>query len=127
MTKTLPTLTKFRSLAVLSALAGLSLVAAIGVPESAEAGACGTVKHRFDSDTVYAIRVRAKRTSCRGARRLVRDFYSDRGVHRHGGPTNAETYYTLDRFPGWRCGTGASGGGCKKRGGRRIGWLSVRA
>ncbi len=127
MTEQLRTPINSHPVAVLAALLCLSLVAALGAPEGAEARACGTAKHRVDSETVYAIRVRAKHTSCRGARRLVKDFFNDRGVRQHGGPYGYQTYYTLDRFPGWRCGTGAGGGACKKRGGRRISWETLLA
>ena len=51
--------------------------------------------------------------SCRTARRVLRRFLAGGGV-KHGGPSSAETYWTLGR---WKCGTGAGGGGCI-RGGR---------
>lgn len=109
-----------RALLVSSLLVGFMALAAGAAPQVAEARACGTTKQRVDDGTVYAMRVRAKRAPCRGARRLARHLYGRIGTRRHGGPSNAEAYYTLKAFPGWRCGIGAGGAGCKKRGGRRI-------
>jgi hypothetical protein len=50
--------------------------------------------------------------SCRLARNVLRDFMSGKGI-KHGGPSSAETYWTLR---GWKCGTGAGGGGCIRHG-----------
>lgn len=62
-----------------------------------------------------------KNPTCAVAAGITRDFLTRRGVTRHGGPSNAQTWYTLKRYPGWRCGTGAGGGGCRKAS-RQIGW-----
>jgi hypothetical protein len=62
----------------------------------------------------FAVRKKGKVT-CRGARKLMRLFLNEGQGVKHGGPSSAETYYTLY---GWRCGTGAGGGGCTRRGGR---------
>jgi hypothetical protein len=61
------------------------------------------------------------RSLCPVAVKIGRDFLTSRGLTRHGGPSSAETWYTLKRFPGWRCGTGTGGGGCSK-GQARVGW-----
>jgi hypothetical protein len=64
----------------------------------------------------YRIYVYAnKRTRCRKARHVMKAYWlGDRGtdVIEHGdGP---QQYYTLREFPGWRCDSGAGGGGCRK-------------
>lgn len=61
------------------------------------------------------------RVTCRGARKLMHLFLNEGQGIKHGGPSSAETYYTLY---GWKCGTGAGGGGCKRRGARvQAGWV----
>jgi hypothetical protein len=49
---------------------------------------------------------------CRTARRVVRRFFRGDG-ERHGGPSSAETYWTIGE---WRCGSGAGGVGCIRQG-----------
>jgi hypothetical protein len=62
----------------------------------------------------FAVRKKGKVT-CRGARKLMHLFLNEGQGEKHGGPSSAETYWTLY---GWRCGTGAGGGGCTRDGGR---------
>lgn len=84
--------------------------------------ASGTEVAAKSSRTCRSVRARGRRfrvtivkgsVRCRTARRILRAFFSGKGV-KHGGPSNAQTYWTLGR---WRCGTGTGGGGCI-RGGR---------
>lgn len=57
------------------------------------------------------------RVTCRGARKLMRLFLVEGRGRKHGGPYGYNTYWTLY---GWKCGTGAGGGGCSRPGGRRV-------
>jgi hypothetical protein len=34
----------------------------------------------------------------------------------HHGPENIDGWWTLGRYPGWRCQEGTGGGGCEKGG-----------
>lgn len=65
--------------------------------------------------------IKKGRVSCRGARKLMHLFMNEHQGNKHGGPSNAETYYTLH---GWKCGYGAGAGGCYRRGARvQAGWV----
>ena len=55
--------------------------------------------------------------SCRGARKLMHLFLNERQGSKRGGPYGYNTYWVLY---GWKCGTGAGGGGCKRRGARTL-------
>lgn len=61
-----------------------------------------------------ALDVEAKRVRCKKAKRIDKAFFKRDGTVEHGGPANYQRYWTLSAFPGWRCGTGAGGGGCRK-------------
>jgi len=119
-----------------SAVTGVALVVAssafAGTPDSqpretgnsAHAGAtpspvaavkwkrCGKI--RANASGHFVVRKQGSVT-CRGARKLMHLFLNEGQGVKHGGPSSAETYYTLY---GWRCGTGAGGGGCTRAGGR---------
>jgi hypothetical protein len=63
----------------------------------------------------YRIDVYAKNVSCRRARNVQKAFWrgSEKSVIYH--PMHGvDEYWTLKRFPGWRCTTGAGGGSCAK-------------
>lgn len=73
---------------------------------------CGWMHGRDD----WKAKITATYLRCRKARRILRYWFDDgRGVHHH--PEGTE-WWSLDRYPGWRCGTGAGAGYCSK--GRRI-------
>jgi hypothetical protein len=63
----------------------------------------------------------ARERTGRGQRIDISASFFRRGDawRRHGGPASYQTYWTNERFRGWRCGTGAGGGGCR-RGSRRV-------
>jgi len=103
-------------LALASALVAVSLC----VPGVASARDCGSFDKKISSDTTYTIEVSTSRVTCRSGTRLMKDFWFRRGRVQHGGPYTYNTYFTLKRWPGWRCYTGAGAGQCNKRGGRRV-------
>lgn len=70
---------------------------------------------RFSADNPLRGRVVRGSASCASARAVVRDFIGGKGVG-HGDETDAGTYYTVR---GWRCFSGADGGGCCRRGSSR--------
>jgi hypothetical protein len=75
---------------------------------------CGPVHN----GTGAKIWVSAQGVSCGLARRVDHEFYfgpEDRKRH-HGGSTVEQSWWTLKRFPGWRCGEGTGGGSCHKHG-----------
>jgi hypothetical protein len=75
---------------------------------------CGPV-HGATGGTIW---ISAKRVSCARARRIDREFYfgpEDRKRH-HGDETIQGSWWTLKRYPGWRCGEGTGGGSCHKHG-----------
>lgn len=64
----------------------------------------------------YRIHVYAKKTSCRSARRIQREYWlapRSRKVIVNGG-SGASGYVLLKRYPRWRCGSGAGAGSCNK-------------
>jgi hypothetical protein len=73
---------------------------------------CGKI--RANPSGHFVVRKKG-RVTCRGARKLMHLFLNEGQGVKHGGPSSAETYYTLY---GWRCGTGAGGGGCVRHRGR---------
>lgn len=81
-----------------------------GATASRAARACGSFRLQ---GLRFHVTVQRGPVRCRTARRVLRRFLAGGGV-KHGGPSSAQTYWTLGR---WKCGTGAGGGGCI-RGGR---------
>lgn len=102
----------------LVAIAGTAALAVSGTPAGAQVGPpCASIAL---GPRLSALVSSTAPPGCPTASSIVRDFFAGRTT-RHGGPSNAETYYTLNRFPGWRCGTGAGGGGCRN-GARIVRW-----
>lgn len=63
---------------------------------------------------------REGKVTCKTGKKIGRSFITDGDEwESHGGPAAYQTHYTHPDFPGWRCGTGAGGGGCRK-GSRRV-------
>jgi hypothetical protein len=78
---------------------------------------CGT----FQAE--YKIWVYAKHIPCSTARRIQKEYWlapKSRKVIHNGG-TGAAGWITLERFPGWKCASGAGGGACQ-RGGKVAGY-----
>jgi hypothetical protein len=72
---------------------------------------CGPVR----GNSVATIYISAHGISCHRARRIDREFYfGPQDRKHHHGPENYNGWWTLDRYPGWRCGEGTGGGGCHK-------------
>jgi hypothetical protein len=95
-------------------LAGILMIVLLGVlvvsPEPASASrSCKSVKARSHR---FSVTIEHGSVSCGTARKVIRLFLSGKG-HKHGGPSQAETYWTVR---GWRCGTGTGGGGCIRGG-----------
>jgi hypothetical protein len=60
----------------------------------------------------WKAKITATHIRCRKARRILRYWFEEgSGVHYH--PEGSE-WWTLDRYPGWRCGFGAGAGACSK-------------
>jgi hypothetical protein len=87
------------------AFSDVSLAATQPAAQTSAARRCSTLHSK-------GLRVRITidhgRVSCATARSIIRRYYRGEGK-KHGGPSNAETYYTIGK---WRCGPGAGGVGC---------------
>lgn len=96
-----------------------AFAAASGTDQKARAAAtkrCGVVGGAHRVSAVGAVK-------CRKARKLVRRFRVQERRVQHGDGSLATTYWTVPGFPGWRCGLGSGGGGCRyKSTGRRVFW-----
>ncbi len=71
----------------------------------------------------YTIRVYATNVTCRNARMIQREWWlgPPSAKQRHGRGGLSSTYYTMTRFPGWKCTSGSGGGSCN-RGNRSAGY-----
>lgn len=89
----------------------VATVVSVAPAVAASQRSCG-----LTASSKYAFKVSAHGpVKCRNAKTLVRSFFSRKGFKKHGGPYVANTYYTSRRWPGWKCGLAAGGGGCTKR------------
>jgi hypothetical protein len=88
---------------------------------------CGSFTHRKGGmDPVNdRITVLNRGVSCRTATGVIQAFWSGHGVTQHGGPSDAQSYWTIVAWPGWRCGQGAGAGSCTR--GKAIAAYEVRA
>jgi hypothetical protein len=102
-----------RAFAVLTA--ALALLLALGSPAGASDPwgpgfkSCGSFKSQG-----YTIKVHAKGMTCKRAKAIQREYWNgpkSRKVE-HNGESNADSYVTLKRYPGYRCATGAGAGTC---------------
>lgn len=67
----------------------------------------------YNRITVYS----SRHLPCRTATAVVEGFWGpEEFIVRHGGPSEAQSYYTIKGFPGWRCYQGAGAGSCIRRG-----------
>jgi hypothetical protein len=79
---------------------------------------CGWMHGRDD----WKAKITATEIRCHKARRILRYWFEEGpGVHYH--PEGSESW-TLERYPGWRCGFGAGAGACSK-GNRVAGYQSL--
>lgn len=87
---------------------------------------CGSFTHRkLGMDPVNdRIAVFNRGVSCHTASGVIRAFWSGKGVTQHGGPSDAQSYWTLAAWPGWRCGQDAGSGSCTR--GKAIAAYEVR-
>jgi len=114
-----------RRIACLAALAAGLIVLAPASPAlagSANPGATAAASWKRCGHIGASPRGRFKVTkkgsvSCAGARKLMHLFLNERQGSKRGGPYGYNTYWVLY---GWKCGTGAGGGGCKRRGARTL-------
>lgn len=109
-------------------LAVATLIAfALAIPTHAGAGQwydwpgmkkCSTFKADKQSGG-YTIKVYASKhtqttrsVTCRRAERIQKEYWNGDRSDSHYHPSG--DYVTLDRFPGWKCGSGAGGGLCRR-------------
>jgi hypothetical protein len=77
---------------------------------------CGSFIHRkLGMDPVNdRIAVLNRGVSCHTATGVIKAFWSGKGVTQHGGPSDAQSYWTLAAWPGWRCAQAAGAGSCTR-------------
>jgi len=63
----------------------------------------------------WRVSVLNRGVSCAAATTVIRELWYGQSVQ-HGGPSDAETSFTLPRFPGWQCQEGPVGGVCTEGG-----------
>ena len=105
--------------AVLGISAALALAVSAAAAPSWPTHRCGSFRHWVPPEYglagfYYRITVLNRNVSCRTAMGLIRGFWSGKGVH-HGGPSDAQSWWTLKAYAGWRCGQGAGAGSCTRR------------
>jgi hypothetical protein len=107
----------------------LVLTAWMASSAAPDASASGFPRHKcgsfideqvFSSGEVFYTRVtvfNGNHLSCRTATNVIKAFWGPEGtIKSHGGPAEAQRYYTIEGWPGWRCYTGAGGGSCIRHG-----------
>ena len=74
--------------------------------------ACGSFRAKVGQIDVYA-----RHLSCRRAMRIQREYWLGKRRNKRfvNGGNGANAYTLLDKYPGWRCNSGAGGGNCRKR------------
>jgi hypothetical protein len=88
---------------------------------------CGAFVHRVHGAYPVNDRITVLNggVSCQTATGVIRTFWSGQGVSQHGGSSDAQSYWTLAAWPGWRCGQDAGAGSCTR--GKAIAAYEVRA
>lgn len=85
----------------------LLVILACAVAGGAQAFAHPTTACKSFQANSYTYEVtRNSSTTCKTARAVMREFFTGNPKKR-GGPASYQTYYTLPKHKGWRCGTGA--------------------
>jgi len=110
---------RLRAALVATLLCSTMLAAAVAVAAPTwPTHRCGSFKHWVPGESAvpgvwYRITVLNRAVSCGTATKVIRAFWSGRVVH-HGGPSDAQSWWTLPGLPGWRCGQGAGAGQCTR-------------
>ncbi|HEY1358734.1 MAG TPA: hypothetical protein VGF21_10550 [Thermoleophilaceae bacterium] len=92
------------------AVAATAITAQAGGVSAASAWkSCGKIKAPPSGH--FKVKRKGK-VSCKKARKLMKQFLVQHKGKKHGGPAQYQTYYTLGH---WKCGSGAGGGGCKRK------------
>jgi hypothetical protein len=74
---------------------------------------CGSFESEFEGESYRNVVFNSKGLSCRLAIKVIEAFLNqEEELHHHGGPSSEESWWTTNRFPRWRCFSGAGGGGC---------------
>jgi len=104
-----------RRSAILAALAPLTLLGATGLASSASASAtpklCGYFFRQSQDFIVY----HAGSVSCTTATKIVKDFVLNKGGVTQHGSSDADSYWTIKSYPGWRCSQSMGQGQCTKK------------
>lgn len=85
---------------------GASTASALAVPPSTHL--CGYFFKR-GSDVIVS---KGGPVSCTKATKIIRAFWSGRGATQHG-TSDADSYWTLNAWPGWKCTQSMDAGECQ--------------
>lgn len=104
---------------VLALLAAVSMTGAAHAAPSWPTHRCGSFLHWIPPQYAlaglwYRIEVLHADVGCREAMAVIETFWSGEGVH-HGGQSDAASWWTLPRHPGWECREGAGAGSCTQK------------
>jgi hypothetical protein len=94
------------AVALLAALL-LSAATASAVLASSSPRLCGYFFKRGQDVIVY----HAGAVKCKKATTIIKDFWSNTGVTQHG-TSDADSYWTIKAFPGWKCEQSMGEGSC---------------
>jgi hypothetical protein len=99
---------------VLTALAFASLLSTAEAAPTFPTHKCGSFTARKGGER-NRVTVLNRDVSCKTASAVIEAFWGPAGrVSRHGGPSEAQAFFTIEGFPGWRCTQGAGAGLCRR-------------
>lgn len=101
----------------------VAAMAATAVPDSSSAKfhwpthlpeqPCGSFVSHYDGKSYTDVVSHSNGVSCRLATKVLKAFLEPgEELHQHGGPSSEEMWWTTNRFPKWKCFSGAGGGAC---------------
>jgi hypothetical protein len=91
---------------LIAGVLGASAASALAVPSSTHL--CGYFFKRGD-DVIVS---KSGLVSCTSATKIIKAFWSDKGVSQHG-TSDADSYWTLKAWPGWKCAQQMAAGECQ--------------
>jgi len=104
-----------RRTALLAALAPLTLLGGATLASNASASStpklCGYFFRQSQDFIVY----HAGSVSCTTATKIVKDFVLNKGGVTQHGTSDADSYWTIKSYPGWRCSQSMGQGQCTKK------------
>jgi len=97
------------AIALVAAMLGSAATASVVLASSSSPHLCGHFIKRGEDVIVY----NRGAVTCTKATTIIKDFWSSKGVTQHG-TSDADSYWTIKAFPGWRCEQSMGEGSCSK-------------